>query len=294
LWNASCDTDRDDVDQANGSHPDAFRTSEGESGPAEDKAASTDAVVQPAASVERTERREQTLLDWVGHELRNPIAAIELAVHSMRELADERIDRQLSILERQTGQLSQVVLELLEMARAMAQRPPSAWPSRTALPRFDEGTRVRGLREPDAPRAPLRTGGSTRHSRQRRLLLVEDNDDLSGLLREILAGWGYDVEVAANASTALAKAAVRPPDLALIDIGLPDRDGCDVARALRRSLPRDVRLIAMSGYGQRQDGARALAAGFDEYLVKPLNMTRLRRLLGEVPSLALAVAGRQG
>jgi CheY-like chemotaxis protein len=294
LWNASCDTDRDNVDQANGSHPDAFSNSEGESGPADDKSAPTDASVQPDASeADRTERREQTLLDWVGHELRNPIAAIELAVHSMRELSDERIDRQLSVLERQTGQLSRVVLELLEMARAMAQRSPSVTPSRSPVPRIDERPRMRATREPDAPRAPLRAGGSKPHVRQR-LLLVEDNDDLSALLREILTSWGYDVEVAANASSALAKAAVRPPDLGLIDIGLPDRDGCDVARALRRSLPPDVRLIAMSGYGQRQDGARALAAGFDEYLVKPLNMTRLRRLLGEVPGLALAVAGRQG
>jgi CheY-like chemotaxis protein len=281
------------VDQANGSHPDAFGTSEGENGSADDKAAPTDAPVQPAvADAGRAPQREQTLLDWVGHELRNPIAAIELAVHSMRELSDERIDRQLSILERQTGQLSRVVLELLEMARAMAQRPPSVTPSRPPVPRFDDRPRVRPTREPDAPRASLRVGGSK--PVRKRLLLVEDNDDLSGLLREILAGWGYDVEVAASAASALAKAAARPPDLALIDIGLPDRDGCDVARALRRSLPPDVRLIAMSGYGQRQDGARALAAGFDEYLVKPLNMTRLRRLLGEVPGLALAVAGRQG
>jgi CheY-like chemotaxis protein len=100
------------------------------------------------------------------------------------------------------------------------------------------------------------------------------------------------VVVAGTALAALAKAAVRPPDVALVDIGLPDRDGCEVARALRNSLPPEIRLIAMSGYGQRHDGARALAAGFDEFLVKPLNTVRLRRLLGEAGPLSLTATSR--
>lgn len=295
LWNASCDTGPDTVDQANGCHPDA--QNEGESGSAQGREAPSEESAQLQQG-DQTERRQQTLLDWVGHELRNPIAAIELAVHSMRGLADDRLDHPLTILERQTGQLSRVVLELLEMARAMSQRPTAAVPSRPPVQHRDPepvrfAVRERAPRGSEAPRPALRAAGHKPHVR-RRLLVVEDNDDLSGLLREIVSGWGFDVEVAANASSGLAKAAVRPPDIALVDIGLPDRDGCDVARALRRSLPPDVRLIAMSGYGQRQDGARALAAGFDEYLVKPLNMARLRRMLGEGPSLALAVAGREG
>jgi DNA-binding response OmpR family regulator len=146
-------------------------------------------------------------------------------------------------------------------------------------------------RSSEAPaRPPLRAKGTG--PVRMRLLLVEDNEDLSDLLREMLIEWGFEVVTAANAATALARAAVRPPDAALIDIGLPDRDGCEVARALRRSLPPSVRLIAMSGYGQRHDGARALASGFDEYLVKPLNMTRLRLLLGEIPNLSVAKAPR--
>ncbi len=280
------------MDQANGCHPDGFDNTEGESGPADGRTMTEESAGTEPVRAE-TEPREQTLLDWVGHELRNPIAAIELAVHSMRELGDQRLDHPLSILERQTGQLSGVVLELLEMARAMA-RPASGLPKGVPAPRPRDPTqppmreRARGTEDD----LPMLRAATSRPPVRRRLLLVEDNDDLSGLLREILRGWGFEVDLAASASSALAKAAVRPPDVALIDIGLPDRDGSEVARALRRSLPPEVCLIAMSGYGQRQDGARALAAGFDEYLVKPLNMTRLRRLLGEPPGPALAAAGR--
>jgi CheY-like chemotaxis protein len=279
------------VDHQTGRHPSGSEETDTERGSADGQTgAEESAATEPALA--ESAPREQTLLDWLGHEMRNPIAAIELAVHSMRALGDQRLDHPLSILERQTGQLSGVVLELLEMTRVMA-RPADGLPPGAPAPRPRDPVpplRVRGT-ENDLPM--LRAAG-TAPGERRRLLLVEDNDDLSGLLLEILLGWGFDVDVAGSASSALAKAAVRPPDVALIDIGLPDRDGSEVARALRRSLPPHVFLIAMSGYGQRQDGARALAAGFDEYLVKPLNMVRLRRLLGDAPVPALAAAGRDG
>ena len=281
------------MDYQTGRHPSGSEETDTERGSGDGQArAEESAATEPALS--ESAPREQTLLDWLGHEMRNPIAAIELAVHSMRAMGDQRLDHALSILERQTGQLSGVVLELLEMTRVTA-RPPDGLPPGAPAPRPRDPLpplreRVRGT-ENDLPM--LRAAG-TAPGERRRLLLVEDNDDLSGLLREILIGWGFDVDLAGSASSALAKAAVRPPDVALIDIGLPDRDGSEVARALRRSLPPQVFLIAMSGYGQRQDGARALAAGFDEYMVKPLNMVRLRRLLGDAPVPALAAAGRDG
>jgi CheY-like chemotaxis protein len=264
--------------------------------PSVEPAASTaePATSTAGANADPHARPEQTLLDWLGHELRNPIAAIQLAVHSLRQLGEERLDQPLAILERQSTQLSNVVLELLEMARAVSQPPAIALPFRHPSWAGDEDPFRFPVREPrgsEAPR-PTRLASGTVPLRQR-LLLVEDNEDLSDLLADLLAAWGFEVVVARNASSALARAAVRPPDVALIDIGLPDRDGCEVARALRRSLPGSVRLIAMSGYGQRQDGARALSAGFDEYLVKPLNTARLRRLLGESPSLAIASTGRE-
>jgi len=117
------------------------------------------------------------------------------------------------------------------------------------------------------------------------LLLVEDDDDLCELLREMLGRWGFEVMAARSARTAFAKAAARPPDVALIDIGLPDRDGYDVARTLRRRLPPEARLIAMSGYSDRCDSARVRAAGFDEFLVKPLQAAHLHGILSEFANL---------
>ncbi len=251
----------------------------------------------------RLQARQQTLLDWLGHELRNPIAAMDLAIHSMRQLRDERLDHSLGVLERQSVQLGRVVLELLEMARTVAQPAgigvpvrylprtddPAALPVEQRVPALAGDVETDAMARGTGPRQRLASGSE---QGRRRLLLVEDNEDLSDLLRELLTAWGFDVVVAGTALAALAKAAVRPPDVALVDIGLPDRDGCEVARALRNSLPPEIRLIAMSGYGQRHDGARALAAGFDEFLVKPLNTVRLRRLLGEAGPLSLTATSR--
>jgi CheY-like chemotaxis protein len=72
------------------------------------------------------------------------------------------------------------------------------------------------------------------------------------------------------------------PEVALIDIGLPGLDGNEVARRIRELLGgHDISLIAMTGYGQPEDRRRALQAGFDRYLVKPVDPAELSRLLGE-------------
>src|SRR5690606_23268994 len=69
------------------------------------------------------------------------------------------------------------------------------------------------------------------------------------------------------------------PDVALIDIGLPDMDGYEVARTLRRDMTHRVRLIAMTGYGQASDRATALQAGFDAHIVKPASADKIMRAL---------------
>lgn len=261
----------------------------------------------PRSAATRSGTVEQTLLDWLGHELRNPIAAIELAVASMRELGDGRLEAPLGILERQSHRLGHVMLQVIEMARQVSQlrdaplQAPAGSVFRPMPPRprsFSDTDRTARLRRPGRGSRPVLT--PSRHARatgplrnHHRLLLVEDNPDLSDLLREMLVSWGFEVNAASTASAALATAQRTPPDVALIDIGLPDQDGCEVARALRDMLPPTVPLFAMSGYGQREDGARALAAGFDEFFVKPLNTGRLRRLLGDVAGIPLVSAPRK-
>ncbi|HLX10692.1 MAG TPA: ATP-binding protein [Thermoanaerobaculia bacterium] len=116
-----------------------------------------------------------------------------------------------------------------------------------------------------------------------RVLIVEDNLDGRESLRDLLELKGYQVEVAENGTQGLAQAFAGTPDVALIDIGLPEIDGNEVARRIRATLETDrIALIAMTGYGQPEDRRRALEAGFDTYLVKPVDPADLERLLLEV------------
>jgi CheY-like chemotaxis protein len=115
---------------------------------------------------------------------------------------------------------------------------------------------------------------------QRRVLLVEDNPDLALMLQELLRMLGHVTEVAADGASGIEKARCNPPDLALVDIGLPGIDGYAVACELRAlpSLAR-TRLVAMTGYSQPDDEERAYAAGFDDHLVKPVDAQALEQLL---------------
>jgi signal transduction histidine kinase/ActR/RegA family two-component response regulator len=116
-----------------------------------------------------------------------------------------------------------------------------------------------------------------------RILLVDDNLDAVHTLQLFLAAAGHRVEIAYCGADALDLARVFVPEVCLLDIGLPDFDGNELARRLRR-LPETTAatLVAMTGYGRQQDRDAALAAGFDHYLVKPVNTVQLSELLAEV------------
>jgi signal transduction histidine kinase/ActR/RegA family two-component response regulator len=131
--------------------------------------------------------------------------------------------------------------------------------------------------EPRAGGASRRAGGSLS------VLIVEDNRDGRESLRELLEIWGHRVAVAENGATGLEQVFARRPDVALVDIGLPEMDGNEVARRVRAVLePERIALIAMTGYGQPEDRRRALEAGFDTYLVKPVDPGDIGRLLDEI------------
>ncbi len=119
---------------------------------------------------------------------------------------------------------------------------------------------------------------------RRRVLVVDDNCDLADTLGHALGRLGYEVEVAYDGPSALERAAAFGPDIALLDIGLPVMDGYELAERLRehRSEPGAFRLVAVTGYGQEKDRARAAAAGFDRHLVKPVDLLNLRRVLEEL------------
>jgi CheY-like chemotaxis protein len=92
--------------------------------------------------------------------------------------------------------------------------------------------------------------------------------------------WGHEVHIAHDGPSALHLAEKERPDVLLLDIGLPGMDGYEVARRLR-STPgfADVKLIALTGYGQEADRQRSSLAGFDHHLVKPVDLEQLRALL---------------
>jgi PAS domain S-box-containing protein len=114
----------------------------------------------------------------------------------------------------------------------------------------------------------------------RRVLVVDDNEDAAEMLAALLRSDGHEVHTVYRGSDALKRVQTFVPHVALLDIGLPEMDGYDLAQRMRR-LPqlRDVRLVALTGYGQADDRLRTQAAGFDDHLVKPVEPSALRQVL---------------
>jgi PAS domain S-box-containing protein len=125
--------------------------------------------------------------------------------------------------------------------------------------------------------AGVRPAGRLDH---RAVLVVEDDDDTRAVLRFMLEAEGARVETAPTGLGAVETAARMTPEVVLCDIGLPDIDGMEVARRLRRNaaLAR-TRLIALTGYGQAEDVRQAIEAGFDAHVTKPINLDQLLALL---------------
>lgn len=141
------------------------------------------------------------------------------------------------------------------------------------------------VRLPLAASAPALVGdtlSAEERQRQRRILLVEDNSDARQALKDLLELWGHQVQVAQDGLDGVAMALEVRPELALVDIGLPGLDGYHMARELRARVGEDIRLVAITGYGGPEDRHRALQAGFDHHLVKPVKPDELDRLLTEL------------
>ena len=118
--------------------------------------------------------------------------------------------------------------------------------------------------------------------RARRILLVEDNSDARQSMRDLLELWGHQVAVAPDGVQGVALALEHAPDLALVDIGLPGVDGYQVAAALRAGVGQHLRLVALTGHGEPEAYERALKAGFDLHLTKPVRPADLDRVLSNL------------
>ncbi len=114
----------------------------------------------------------------------------------------------------------------------------------------------------------------------RRILVVDDNVDASDTLGTLLETLGATVQVAHSGEDALALLDTFGPDTVLLDIGMPDMDGYEVARRIRASPKHaEILLVAVTGWGQESDQRQAQLAGFDHHVVKPLDLEKLRELL---------------
>jgi len=112
-----------------------------------------------------------------------------------------------------------------------------------------------------------------------RVVLVDDDADMRDTLTQLLEHDGYTVRSAPNAAEARKAVAEHDPLCVLIDLGLPDVDGCELARELRISHGADLVLIAITGWSRQADRERAEEAGVDFVLQKPVSADGLRRFL---------------
>jgi CheY-like chemotaxis protein len=127
------------------------------------------------------------------------------------------------------------------------------------------------------------SGADDRSVPRKRILIVDDNQDAADLLAEAVSSLGHEVAIARDGPTALAAAQAFHPEIALLDLGLPVMDGYELARRLRALGRPELRLVAITGYGQDSDRRRSLEAGFEQHLVKPLDLGYLERLLAGHP-----------
>jgi CheY-like chemotaxis protein len=123
------------------------------------------------------------------------------------------------------------------------------------------------------------------------VLVVDDNTDAADSLAMLLRTAGAEVHIGHDGPTALAQFERHEPDIVLLDIGMPEMDGYEVARRLREiSQPERVAIVALTGWGQDEDRQRVREAGFDHHLVKPVDLASLQPLL---TALARARAGNE-
>ncbi|MFL6648694.1 MAG: response regulator [Sulfurifustaceae bacterium] len=125
------------------------------------------------------------------------------------------------------------------------------------------------------------TAMSESPKRRNRVLAVEDDPDVIESFRVLLELIGNDVRAVPDGPSALDAAREFHPNIAFVDVDLPGMNGYEVAERLRREYGRQIRLFALTGFGQPADRERALKAGFDLHLVKPIDLGFLQKLLND-------------
>ena len=126
---------------------------------------------------------------------------------------------------------------------------------------------------------PIATGGW-----RLQVVVIDDHPDNADLMALLIEACGHDARAAYSGDAGLSLARAQRPDVMFVDVGMPGMNGYDVAAAVRRDPALSgVRLVAVTGYGRDEDRARAIAAGFDLHLVKPVDEAELRAILAAFP-----------
>jgi len=225
------------------------------------------------AALRESDRRRQELIATLSHELRNPLAPLRNGLNLLRVAShDEATAAVHEMMERQVSQLVRLVDDLLGRLAAMHAGSMEAHSA-------GEGRGAESI-----VRLPLAAASERSSEAQApiacRVLVADDNRDAAESLADLLRELGADVSLAYDGEQAVELARVIQPDLALVDIGMPKLDGYQVAQCIRSEAgARALRLVALTGWGQDDDRRRARAAGFDEHLVKPAELDKLRALL---------------
>lgn len=115
---------------------------------------------------------------------------------------------------------------------------------------------------------------------QKRVLIVDDNVDSAEALALLLRSMGHHVHVVHDGRSALNAVPTARPEMVLLDLAMPGMSGFEVAKQLREQLGSAVRIVALTGFGQEEDRAKSTEAGFDQHLVKPIDPSFLKSLLG--------------
>lgn len=131
----------------------------------------------------------------------------------------------------------------------------------------------------ESPAPPATPGGLSKTATPLRLLIVDDNVDAADSLAAMLRAMGHDAEVAYSGARALQVAADLEADLIFLDLSLPEMDGFEILRRLRRVLRRPTRFIALTGYSGEEMRRRCVDAGFDEHAVKPVLLDQLESIM---------------
>ena len=145
-----------------------------------------------------------------------------------------------------------------------------------------------------APRRGATTSALNAAVRRRRIVIADDNQDMAESLKMLLEQEGHVVRATQDGEGAIELARSVKPDFLLLDIGMPKLNGYDVARHIRmQPWGREMRLVAITGWGQPEDRSRAIKAGFDYHLTKPVSLEDLADILNAKGVYAL-LAQRKG